>query len=151
VQIEDRWIVVDPAYRVVFRDTQGHTLTRRDLQNPAIFAEATRTIPNYPRDYTYEIFAHVRLERLRLETAYLRRFLDGLLPGWEESADWGLVLERESFFMLALFTTIAVFFLMLRMALSWYADHRLHVKRFHLRENVTRAAVALLKTPEMKK
>jgi hypothetical protein len=150
VLIEDRWIVVDPAYRVVFRDAQGHRLTRKDLQNPVVFAEATRTIPNYPKEYTYEAFVHVRLARLPLKTAPLRRFLDRLWPRWEESIAWGLVLERESFFRFLVFTAAMVFLLVVRSLLAWYADHRLRVNRFHLREHMIRAGATLLTTPEMK-
>ena len=150
VQIDNRWIVVDPAFRFVFRDAKGRTLTRGELQNPKMFAEAIRDIPNYPIEYTYEQFAHVRLARLPLKTLHLRQFLDRLWPSWDESEGWGLVLERESFFMLVLFTSTTAFFLMLRMVLGWYADRRLHVGRFHLREHVMRAGAAFLKTPEMK-
>ena len=150
VQIEDRWIVVDPAYRIIFRDAQGHTLTRRDLQNPSKFAEATRTIPNYPKEYTYETVAHIRLARLPFHALHMRQFLDGLWPGWDESSTWGLLLERESFFMVVLFSSATVFFLALRILLGWYADRRLHVKRFHLREHVMRAGAAFVNTPEMK-
>jgi hypothetical protein len=150
VLIEDRWIVVDPAYRVILRDAEGHMLTQRDLQKPAVLAEATRALPNYPKEYTYETFTHVRLARLPLNTLHLHQFLDGHLPGWDESVAWGLVLERESFLKLVLFTTTTFFLLLLRMVLGWYADRRLHVKRFQLRENMLRAATAFLKTPEIK-
>jgi len=65
VLIGDRWIIIDPTYRVIMKDAQGRNLTRSDLRNPAVFAEAISLIPNYPREYNYEQFAHVRLADCR--------------------------------------------------------------------------------------
>src|SRR5215470_142486 len=38
VLINGRWIIVDPAYRIVMRDATGRMLTRSDLANPEVFA-----------------------------------------------------------------------------------------------------------------
>jgi hypothetical protein len=43
-----------------------------------------------------------------------------------------------------------LFFLLLRAALAWYADRRLRVPRFHLRENAVRAGAAFFSAPEIK-
>src|SRR5467141_1664772 len=45
VLIDDRWIIVDPTYRVIMKDRKGRYLTRGDLQDPAVFAEATSAVP----------------------------------------------------------------------------------------------------------
>src|SRR5271165_5542939 len=37
VYIEGRWVVVDATYRTFIKDAHGNLLTRRDLQNPAVF------------------------------------------------------------------------------------------------------------------
>jgi hypothetical protein len=145
-----RWIIVDPTYRVIMKDKAGHYLTRNDLQNPALFAEAISAIPNYPFEYNYDHFAHVRLERLSYFGVHLRRMLGAIAPGWEESIDWTLLLERESFFYLVLSVTAMVFLLLLRVVLAWYADNRLQIPRFHLREHALRAGAAFFSTPEIK-
>ncbi len=57
---------------MILRDAQGHTLTRKDLQNPTIFKQATANLPGYLPDYNYQSFAHVRIARFaarRLRTA----------------------------------------------------------------------------------
>src|SRR6266481_6099735 len=105
VLIGDRWIIVDPTYRVIMKDTRGRNLTRSDLRDPAVFSEAAGAIPNYPLEYNYDQFAHVRLARLPLEGLHLRRLLDSIYPGWDETVDWSLLLERESFFYLVLSAT----------------------------------------------
>jgi Transglutaminase-like superfamily len=150
VLIGDRWVIVDPTYRVIMKDALGRYLTRSDLRNPAVFAEAISLIPNYPREYNYEQFAHVRLARLPLDGLHLRQLLGRICPGWDEVVDWSLLLERESFFYLVLSGGATLFFLFLRAGLAWYADRRLRVPRFHLRENAVRAGATFFSAPEIK-
>jgi hypothetical protein len=150
VLIDGRWVIADPAYRVFLRDSQGHLLTRVELQNPAVFAQATSVVPNYPQGYNYVSFAHVRLARLPLDGFHLRTVLDAISPDWEEAWDWSLLLERESFFALAASAAMAFLLLLLRSFLAWYADYRLRVPRFHLREHFLRAGAAFFSTPEIK-
>jgi hypothetical protein len=150
VLIGNRWIIVDPTYRVIMKDAQGRYLTRQDLRNPAIFAEAIKAIPNYPREYSFENIAHVRLARLPLDGFHLRGVLDRIYPGWDEAFDWSLLLERQSFFYLVASSVAFSFFLMMRTLLGWYADRRSRIPRFRLREKVARAGAAFLSAPEIK-
>jgi hypothetical protein len=150
VLIGERWVIVDPTYRLIMKDAQGHFLTRQDLRNPAIFAEAVGGIPNYPQEYTYDQYAHVRVARLPLDGLHLRGVLDSIVPGWDEAVDWSLLLERESFFYLVLAAVATLFFLILRALLARYADKGLKIPRFHLREHVVRAGAAFISTPEIK-
>ncbi len=150
VLIDNRWVIVDPAYRVILRDAQGRFLTRKDLQNPAVFEQAVGVIPNYPREYNFDHFAHVRLARLPLDGLHLRSLLEAVYPGWDEVVDWSLLLERESFYYLVLAAAATLFFLLLRALLAWYADSRLRIPRFHLRDHVIRAGAAFFSTPEIK-
>jgi len=150
VLIAGRWIVVDPTYRVIMKDAAGNYLTRKDMQNSVVFREATSVISNYPPEYTYDHLAHVRLTRLPYVGFGLKKMLGTIAPGWEEAIDWSLLLERESFFYLVLSVTAMLFFLLLRAALAWFADSRLRVPRFHLREHALRAGVAFFSTPEIK-
>jgi hypothetical protein len=150
VLIDDRWIIVDASYRVMLQDVHGRFLTRKDLQDPAIFHEATSSIPNYLPEYTYERFTHLHLARIPLEGASLRRIMDSLYSGWDETLDWSLLLERESFFFFFASSMAVIFFLVLRIFLAWMADHRLRVPRFHFREHLIRASAAFFSTPEIK-
>jgi hypothetical protein len=150
VLIDERWIIVDPTYRAIMKDAAGHFLTRRDLQDPAAFSQAISTIPNYPHEYTYNQFAHVRLARLPLDGLHLRRLLDSIYPGWDEAVDWSLLLERESFFYLILSAGATMFLLVLRVLLARYADRRLRIPRFHLREHTIRAGATFFSAPEIK-
>jgi hypothetical protein len=150
VFIDGRWIVVDPTFKVILKDAQGRFLTRTDLQNPAIFEQAASAIPNYPREYNYEHFAHVRLARLPLAGQRLASILEAVYPSWDEALDWSLLLERQSFLYLVISAAATLFFLFVRTMLGWYADQRLRMPRFRLREHALRAGNAFFSTPEIK-
>jgi len=150
VSINQRWIIVDATYRTMMADSQGRLLTRKELQDPAIFSQAIGRIPGYPREYSYESVAHIRLSRLPFRGFHLRRVFDAIYPGWEEAVDWSLLLERVSFFYLVLAVVATILLLLLRQALGWYADSMLRIPRFHFRENLIRATAAFFSTPEIK-
>ena len=150
VLIGGRWVVADPAYRILLRDTKGHLLTREELRNQAVLAEATSAVPNYPKEYSYENVAHVRLARLPMQGLHLPWILDRVMPGWKESLDWTLLLERESFFALCMSAFAFVVFMLLRILLGWYADHRLQIPRFRLRSQFLRAGTTFVRAPEIK-
>lgn len=150
ILLDGRWVIVDPTYRLILKDAHGNLLTRKDLQNPEIFHQATSVIPNYPPEYSYARFAHVRLAALPFQGTQLRRFLEYFFPGWDEYLDWGLLLERRSFFWLFLSVNCLIAMMMVRMILGWVADHRLQIPRFHLRTNLSRATAAFFSTPEIK-
>ena len=150
VLIEERWVIADPTYRVLLRDAKGRFLTRKDLQNPVIFEQATGSLPNYSKEYNFDHFAHVRVARLPLDGLGIRKVLDRVSPGWDELVDWSLLLERESFFVLVASASATLLLMLLRVLLGWYADKRLRVPRFRLREHVFRAGTAFFTTPEIK-
>ena len=151
VQIDDRWVIVDPTYRTIMRNPQGHSLTRQELKDPEVFAQAISLIPGYPQNYNYASYAHVRLARLPMQGLGLRKVLEAVYPGWDEAFDWSLLLERESFFVLVSSATATLLFLLLRAYLGWYADHRLKIPRFHFREHLIRAAATFFSTPEIER
>lgn len=150
VQLNGRWIVVDPTYRVILRNGAGEMVTRNDLKNPQTFAEVIGKIPGYPAEYDYQNYAHVRVARLPLQGFQLRPVLDRIFPGWEEKLDWSLLLERESFFVLTISSWVTLFLLLLRQLLAWYADRKLRMPRFRLRAHLSRAGSAFFTTPEIK-
>ena len=150
ILIDGRWVIADPAFRVLLRDAKGRLLTRQELRDPAVFAEAASMVPNYPKEYTYEAYAHVRLTRLPMQGLRLRWILEKTFPGWEEAFDWTLLLERKSFFVLCASAFALVVFLLLRVLLGWYADHRLRIPRFRLRSQFMRAGSTFFHVPEIK-
>lgn len=149
VLIDGRWIIVDPTFRLILRDDQGHTLTRTELRSPEVFTQATGKIPNYPAFYNYEHVGHVRVGRLPLGGLGMRAGLRWIDPTWDEDLDWGLLLERESFFFFFVSTLFFIFFLGLRLLLAWYADHRLRVPRYRFRRHIARASATFFSTPEI--
>jgi hypothetical protein len=146
VLIDGRWIVVDPAFRAIPRDAQGRLVTGRDLADPAVFSAATRNIPSYDPSYTFDNTAHLRITRLRFVGLPLRKALDFLLPGWEDSTTMSLLLERSSLAAMV-FALVLVFLLSLvRVLLRWYGEKRMGFRAIRIREQVRRACVAFLDT-----
>jgi len=146
VRADGRWIVVDPAFRVILRGTDGKPLTREQLKDPAIFAAATRNIAGYDSNYSYGLTAHIRLGRLRVVGRPLRVILDGMLPGWEDSATTSLLAERESFAFMLVSLCLVVFLTLLRVSLRWYGEKRLGVRTLRMREQIRRAFGAFVNT-----
>jgi hypothetical protein len=147
VLIGGRWIVVDPAYRAVFRANNGATLTREELTNPEVFAAATQKIRGYDPTYTFDRTAHIRVDRLIGIGHPLRIILDWMFPGWEESTVVTLLAERKSLAFLAASVVLLLLFLLLRVAIRWYAESRLLVRTPRVCEQVQRAAKAFLNIP----
>jgi hypothetical protein len=150
VRLDGRWVIVDATYRVMMKDAQGRLLTRADLQDPRLFQEAIAWIPGYIPVYSFERVAHVRVGAVPVLGPFLRRGLDAVLPGWDESLEWSLLLERRSFAFFFLSVWALIFSLLLRFVLAWLADHRLRIPRLRLRNSLTRAAATFFSTPEIK-
>ena len=146
VFVDRRWIIVDPTFRTILRSRDGTTLTREDLANPFVFAEATHAIPEYDATYTFERTAHVRLARLRLVGVPLRRALDLLLPGWEDSSTVTLLLERDSLAAVALTLALTLFLGLFRILLRSYGEKHLGIHSIHMRDQLRRAFQAFVHT-----
>jgi hypothetical protein len=139
VLLGNRWIVVDPAYHFIFRLPDGHFLTRTELKDPAIWRAATQVIPNYPAIYTYESTVHVRLARIPWIGGRLRGIFDFVWPTWEESINWTLIVERESFAVLISSVFLLCFALTARFLMGWYCWQKLGIARERLRDQILRA------------
>jgi hypothetical protein len=146
VLVDGRWIVVDPAFRVILRGTDGKLLTREQLKDPAIFAAATRNIAGYDSNYNYDLTVHIRVSRVRLVGRPLRAVLDTVLPGWEDSVTVSLLAERESFAFMLVSICLVVFLVLLRVSLRWYGEKRLGVHTLRMREQIRRAFGAFVDT-----
>jgi hypothetical protein len=141
--IDNRWVIVDPSYHAILRLSTGRPATREELRNPEVFRAVARTIPNYPYNYNYDTTVHVRLTRIPVAGRFLRRVFNFVWPSWEESINWTLLLERESFAVL----TISIFLLSLaltvRLVLGWYCSRKLGMVRVRLRDQLARAGEVL--------
>jgi hypothetical protein len=142
VLVNGRWIIVDPAYRVVFRDASGRTVTREDLLNPATFSAVIKNIPNFPPAYTFDNTVHIRVARLHVLGIPVRGILNRLTPGWEDSVTMTLLVERESFAAMITAILLVVFFVLLRHSLRWFGKARLGFRAASLRAKIYRAGVA---------
>ena len=144
VRVDGRWIVVDPAFRTVLRDSIGKTLTRKQLRDRSVFLAATSGIPHYDPIYTYDRTVHVRMARLGGVGYYLRSVSNRVAPGWEDSVTTSLVLERESLAAMVAAIFLVMILILVGTFLRWYGTRRLGIRRPQLRARMLRAWSAFL-------
>ncbi len=144
VLVDGRWIVVDPTFRVILRGADGRPLTREQLANPEVFAEATRGIGRYDPNYTYDRTSHIRVERLGFLAPALREVLDHVVPGWESSPITSALVERESLAATFAGIILVLFLSLSRVSLRWYGEKRLGVRRARVRTQIAKAYATFL-------
>jgi hypothetical protein len=147
VRLDGRWVVVDPVFHAILRDASGRPLTRQELADPRVLREATRNIAGYDPQYNYAITAHIRLAHIFYIGRYLRRALDSLFPSWEESFDWTLLVERESYAVLVVGILLLVLSLFSRLLLAGYTRNHSNLNRVSLWELLTKAGTVLFGRP----
>ena len=150
VLVDGRWIVVDPAFRAVLRDSAGQTLTRKQLSDRSVFLAATKGIAGYDPSYTYDRTVHVRMARLGSLGYYLRLAFNRIAPGWEDSVTASLLLERESLATMTAAIFLLMILILMRIFLRWYGMHRLGIHRPQIRARMLRACSALLAPDAMR-
>ena len=91
-----RWVVVDPSLGRVFEDDLGRALSKEDLHQPRIFADAISRMPGYRPTYSFDRTTHIRLERIPMLGALLRRVLNRVFPAWEDAFYWAYIVENPS-------------------------------------------------------
>jgi len=146
VLINGRWIVVDPAFRVIRRGSDRGLLTREQLTDPATFSSSTHGNRGYSPEYTFDRTVHVRLARLGLIARPLRGALNRFLPGWEDSTALSLLMERESLATMVAAIILVFFLALFRVGLRWYGESHLGVQPIRVRQQIRRAFLAFVDT-----
>jgi hypothetical protein len=146
VHLDGRWIIVDPSFRVILRDSAGNFLTKQDLARPAIFQEATRNIPGYDSAYNYEHTAFIHFARLPIVGRFLQTKLNSVLPSWQERINWTLLVERQSNATLVAGIVLLCCAICLRRVIFWYG-HSIPIISMSPWEQLSRGGVALFSPP----
>src|ERR1700733_2087657 len=147
VRIDDRWIVVDPSFRVIPRGPDGSLLTRENLAEPAMFKYVFERVPGYPLAYTYEDTVHLRLARLPVVGGLLRSTLAHAIPGWTASVFVTLLAERLSFTATTISILCVLIFFLARLGLRQYSEAHLGVRYLRFRKRLWRAFQTFLHEP----
>src|SRR6202167_2735490 len=139
LSMNERWVVVDPTFHLIFRGPDGVPLTREQLTDPAVFSAATRNVNGYSSNYSFERTTHVRMGRLGWLGLPVRSVVNRLLPGWEDSTAVSLLLERKSLATLVFALTLLFLLALLRVGLRWYGERRLGLHPVRIRQQLRRA------------
>jgi len=136
VKWDERWVVVDPSFRSVFRDQSGRALTKEDLRNPEIFRDAISRIPNYKPTYTFDHTVHIHLTRIPLLGSFLRRALNFLFPQWEEVVNWGYFPENPSLWPILASLPLFLLGVFVRLIVRCYDREQLGSETFGMRRRL---------------
>jgi len=96
VYLDRRWVIVDPSFHTILKDSAGHLLTKEELALPAVFQDATRNIAGYDPAYNYVHPAFIHFARLPFVGRFLQTKFNSVLPSWQERINWTLLVERQS-------------------------------------------------------
>jgi hypothetical protein len=110
VLIDDKWVVVDPAFTTLMRDSNGKLLTRENLKNPAVLKSATKEMANYQDRFTYENATHLRFESVPLLGKAARWTLNLINSNWEDHVERFISLFNQNSSIAALVSFVFVLF-----------------------------------------
>src|SRR5271169_4733757 len=121
VYLDGRWVVIDPSFHAILKDSAGHLLTKEELARPAVLQDATRNLAGYDSSYNYEHTAYIHLSRLPLFGSFLQSKLISALPSWQESINWTVLVERQSNATVLAGIMLLCLAICLRRMICWYA------------------------------
>ena len=149
VEVEwgNRWAVVDPSFRAVFRDRSGQPLTKEELRNPEVFQDAISRIPTYNPDYTFERTVHLHLMRIPVMGTFLRRALDFLFPRWEDTANWGYLPEHPSLWPIVMSVPLFLLGITVGAVAGRYSCTQIGPKTFGFRKLLIESSRVFLQKP----
>ena len=142
VRLDGRWVIVDPSFHAILKDSAGHLLTKEELARPAVFKDATRNIAGYDPSYNYEHTAFIHFARLPLVGPLLQTKFDSVFRSWQERINWTVVVERQSNATLLSGIVLLCFAICLRRLTFWYGQ-RLSVVSLGPWEQLRRTGVEL--------
>jgi len=122
VHLDGRWVIVDPTFHTILKDSAGRLLTRQELARPAVFQEATRNIVGYDPAYNYEHTAFIHFARLPMVGRFLQTKLNSVLPSWQERINWAVLVERQSNATLIAGIVLLCVAIFLRRLIFWYGQ-----------------------------
>jgi hypothetical protein len=140
----DRWVVIDPSFRSVFRDRSGRPLSKDELRDPAIFKDAISRIPKYDPTYTFDRSVHVHVQRVPVVGFYLRRILNSWFPQWERMANWGYFPEHPSLWPVVASLPLLILGILIRVLLHRWTPAPARAKTFGFRKRLIQTGRILL-------
>jgi hypothetical protein len=120
VRLGGRWVIVDPSFHVILKDSDGHLLTRQELARPEVLRDATWNLAGYDPSYNYEHTAFLHLARIPIAGRFLQSALDSFLSSQADRIDWTALVERQSNSTLIVGLLLVCVGLCLRRVILWY-------------------------------
>jgi hypothetical protein len=150
VHLDGRWVIVDPSFHTILKDSAGHFLTRQELAHPVVFQDATRDLAGYDPSYNYEHTAFIHLARLPLVGGFLQTKLNSALMSWQERINWTVLVERQSYATLVIGIVLLCLAIGLRRLIFWYGK-KYYIVPMSPWEQLRHGGVALFSAPPIGK
>lgn len=145
VLLNGRWVIVDPAFRIMMRGPDGALLTAEQLKDPQVFRIATSGLQNYLPEYSFEHTAHIHFGRIPFLGPLFGKIATTIYPQADASPLITLLVERESLTACVGAAVLFLFFCVVRLLLGWFAYPRLGIKRVRLRDRLRTGSLAFLR------
>lgn len=145
VLLNGRWVIVDPAFRIMMRGPDGALLTAGQLKDPQVIRIATSGLKNYLPEYSFEHTAHIHFGRIPLFGPLFGKIATTIYPRADASPLITLLVERESLTACVSAAVLFLFFCAVRLLLGWFAYPRLGIKRVRLRDRLRTGSLAFLR------
>ena len=145
VLLNGRWVIVDPAFRIMMRGPDGTLLTAEQLKDPQVFRIATSGLKNYLPEYSFEHTAHIHFGRIPFLGPLFGKIATTIYPQADASPLITLLGERESLTACVGAAVLFLFFCFVRLLLGWFAYPRLGIKRVRLRDRLRTGSLAFLR------
>ena len=142
VHLDGRWVIVDPSFHAILKDSDGHYLTRQQLASPDVLRDATRNLAGYDPAYNYEHTAFLHVARLPLVGRFLQTKLNSDFALWQEDINWTVLVERQSYATLVVGIALLCFAMGLRSVICWYG-RKFFIPRMGAWEQLRRGGIAL--------
>ena len=148
VLVDGRWIIVDPAFRIMLRGSDGALLTAEQLEDPQVLKTATSGLKNYLPEYSFEHTAHIHFGRIAFFGPVLERIVTAISPQADASPLMTLLVERESLTACVAAAALFLLFCVVRLVLGCSACPRLGIDRVRLRDRLRTGSLAFLNQPD---
>ena len=97
VHLDGRWVIVDPSFHAILKDSDGHLLTRQELASPDVLRGRHAELAGYDPAYNYRTH---RISSSRAPAAggtlssNQTEFRVSVMAG---SVNWTVLVERQSY------------------------------------------------------
>ena len=111
-KINDKWIVLDPLFNIIFKDQNNQMVGFKDLKGN--FDNFKSQVPkNYPDEYDYDDIRYTNWDKIPFVSRPIKTFLTFFLSNKNDINEISLRLQVMNLYKIYLITVIVIYFIFL--------------------------------------